>query len=43
MKPAFRTANPFDTSRFHRDADACALSKECGNPCLRRDNGTHHD
>lgn len=43
MKPAFRTANPFDTSRFHRDADACALSKECGNPCVRRDNGTHHD
>lgn len=42
MKSAFHTANPFDTSRFHRDADACALSKDCGNRRLRRDNDTHH-
>lgn len=43
MKPAFRTANPFDTSRFRRDADACALSKDCGHRRMQRDNGTHHD
>lgn len=43
MKPAFHTANPFDTSRFHRDADARALSKDCGSACMRRDNGIHHD
>lgn len=42
MKPAFHTANPFDTSRFHRDADACALSKDCGNRRMRRSNGIHH-
>ncbi len=43
MKPAFHTANSFDTSRFHRDADARALSKDCGIPCVQRDNGIHHD
>lgn len=43
MKPAFRTAKLFETSRFHRDADACALSKDYGNRRMRRDNGTHHD
>ncbi len=42
MKPAFHTANPFEISRFRRDADARALSKDCGNRRLRRDNGTHH-
>ena len=43
MKPVSRTANPFETSRFHRDADACALSKDCGNRRLRRSNDTYHD
>ena len=43
MKPAIHSANPFAKSRFRRDADACALSKECGTPCAQRDNGTHRD
>ncbi len=43
MKAALHTASQFETSRFHRDADACTLRNGCGNPGQQKDRNTHHD
>jgi hypothetical protein len=43
MKPAFLAIARSETSRFHRDADACALRSDYGKPGLRQNRDTRHD
>ena len=43
MKPAFLAIACSETSRFHRDADACALGSDYGKPGQQQNRDTHHD
>ncbi len=42
MKPALFAIARSETSRFHRDADACALRSDYGKPGQRQNRDTHH-